>query len=667
MAYSESTIGGSTGSSYRVWVNSIRTRNGTATENFEEWRAEGGINKLSGSVSAYNGYNNSTFNLQLGLNGVSASGNFNYNFSWGSTGTVFSRGTTTTRVYRNSAGVGYGFTSRMDVNLQNSPYLTTGWVQSSDSLQTKYRHASLTGLSMDAGRIPATDEGPLWLEFSNPSGTAVDAWIELNGTRVSDNPNVSSRFNFSGLNGGALSTSLQQVTPNSNKAVMRIGIHDSQGGDHWDYRDRTYTIKNDNGQADPTFSDFEYSDVNAVAVAVTGDDQVLVQGISSLVVTVTDANKATTNKHANRNKYNFTIGGYSQSSAWPETGSVVHTVGSVADVTGVQTLSVRAIDTRGNSKNVSKNVNVLPYERPGFYAGLKVKYKNDFDNSDGIDVTLLNNTIIGAISPMTLNGVDKNEVIPTVGLRFDMAHANNGYTGTWVNIPFVQTPGTGEVSISKTDLEAAILNKMNTIGADNTERWYIVFQIGDKFSTQFITAAIDVGRPFFRIGADGRLYYKEIEFFETFSGFCDRYYSSIQAYGQTGSWVRAGVSNAIGGWTYITNTSDSLGDTWVCDLYMPAGIYRLVFFFLAGPEGAQVDMKVGSSMISHEPTPGTQSQVYDLYAPNFSEKIFNSVQIAVNDGVTYRLESTVIGRNPSNTTGYSSRLVGVQAQRLGNV
>lgn len=665
MAYAESTIGGSIGGNYRVWINSIRTYDGSPAENFEEWRAEGGVNKLTTGNSAYNNYNNSSFNVQLGINGVSNSGNFNYNFASGTTGRVLAWGTGTTRVYRNSSGVGFGFTSRMDINLQNSPYLTSGWVTSGDAVQTKLRHATLTAISMDQGGIPAADEGPLWVEFSNPSGAAVDAFLEVVGTpgRVFTSPSgIGSRYNFPM---GSITSVLQQRTPNSNTATLRIGIHDALGGDNWDYRDRTYTIKNDTGQANPDFSNFTYKDTNSTTVAVTGSDQVLVQGKSSLEVTVPVGDKATPNKNATMSSYGVAIGGYSKNSAWSNVADVVQTVGVVNDVYGQQNLSIKAIDSRGNGKTVTKNVNVIPYSSPTFFNGLEIKYSNDFDIGDGIEITLLNNTTLASISPMTVSGTDINQVSSPTGLRFDMAADTGSYSGTWTNIAFTQDPGTGLIIVDPDVLASAIETKYNTIATGlsedpNTVRWYVLFEITDKLETQYATITIDVGRPFFRIGADGRLYYKEIEFFDTFSGKSDKYYPSVQAYSSVGStWARSAASGYVGGWSTLIDNPGTNGNKWTIDVYMPAGVYVFVFYMIGGPAGAKIDFKVG---------PINLYSAFDTYASGgYTEKVCTTTSFGVLDGATYTITGTTNGRNASNTTGYMNGLLAVQCQRVGNL
>lgn len=663
MAYAESTVGGSFGGNYRVWVNSIRTYDGGPSENFEEWRAEGGLNKVGGGT-AQNGYGNSSYTLQLGLNGMASSGNFSYNFGSG-TGRVLAWGTGTTRVYRNSAGVGFGFTSRMDINLQNSPYLTSGWVQSSDGVQTKYRHASLTALSTDQGGIPFTDEGPAWVEFSNPAGAAVDAFLEAapSYARIYTSASgIGSRFNYPWSTG--LTEALQQATPNSNTNTIRMGIHDNMGGDSWDYRDRTYTIKNDIGQANPIFSDFTYKDTDSAAIAVTGSDQVLVQGKSSLEVKVSAANAATVQKFANRGSYNFTIGGHSQNATWPSSGDVVQTVGAINDVTGVQSLAARAVDARGNGTTVSKNVTVLPYRSPGFYGALEVRYVNGFDAADGVTVDLFNNETLGSVSPMTLSGVNKNFVNTTSGVKFDVSkNDNTSYTGSKVNVT-VTNQSNGYVNVDPATLGAAILSKMATLGLDNTTKWFITFEITDKFETSSYTVAIDIGRPIMRIGKDGYLYHNEVEMSQAFN---DKQYWLIDnrlSIPVSGTWGWAGATGFV--WNnaglVAINTDGTytpqVGDSQEYVEFLPKGTYTVTTFFIGTGNAAITRMK----LIGGAWGAGVDQFDLDNYRSDTAENSFGLTGMVVENAGVYRFRYTVVGKNASSTN-YYQRITGIRIRK----
>ena len=403
---------------------------------------------------------------------------------------------------------------------KNFGITSIGWLYANGNLSnigywdlpTIPRHAAITALSVDSG-VTAYDEGPCWIEFSNPASTAVDCYIESpvgGSNRMVTNTNATSRHNFT-FN-SSLINSLQQSSPNSNSFTVRVGIHDSLGGDNYDYRDRTMYIKNDSGQANPTFSDFDYADINSSTIAITGSDQTLIQNKSTLRVTIPTAKKATANKYATMSSYTTTVGASSTNSAWSNSSNVVVDFGSVSDVSGTQSLSVRAIDSRSNSKTVSKSVNILPYLSPSFVQSLEVSYTNNYDTSSGLTV-VADGDVIANISPLTMSSVDKNSVNTTSGVKFDVSKGNNtSYSGTYVNVATTQTSGTGAINTVLSTLASAILSKMNGMTSDNTVKWYIKFQITDSLETQYYETSIDIGRSIFRIGIDGNLYHHEVAF-----------------------------------------------------------------------------------------------------------------------------------------------------------
>lgn len=692
MAYRESTVSGSSGGQFRVWVNSIRTYYGSPGENFEEWRVEGGLKRIASGGRIWNNYNAASYTVQLGMNGVASSGHFNYDFG-GGTGNLLSWGTGSTRVYRNSAGVGFGFTSRMDINLSNDPYLGSGWVTSSDNVDTRYRNATLTALSMHAGNIPATDEGPLWLEFSNPGGAAVKAFIEAppgGNNRIYTSANTGSRFNFPNLNGGSLTKALQAAYPNSNSGTMRIGIHSSIAGyETWDYRDVGYTIKNDNGQANPIFSNFTYLDENPATVAITGSDQVLVQGKSDLKVTVPIADKATSVKSATMNNYLFSVGAYSEVEPWSDTVDVVKDIGLVSDVSGDQALAVRAIDSRGNGTSVTKTVTILPYFTPGFYNNLTVRYSNDFDNSDGLTVNLFNDQVIGGIAPMTLNGVDKNHVrtSPASGLRYTMSKGDTPFSTTWTDIPFTQEVGTGIVSADPVALATSINARMNSaefldastgLSADNTVRWHILLEMADSFNEpQYYTVSIDVGRPFFRIGGDGRLYYKELEFYQTFAGNASQWLPAVSAKSHTGSWVRKPITGMYSAPGVFENTGASATGSndsrmrWL--MHLSPGYWTFTIYYQAHVDAPYVAMfwddngtlyGNSSNYEGYFAEFEMKSADQQVYVTTAVEAAFTTGTLTVGDGHTYGIQLWTVDIGDARPKNIA-RVLAIQATKIG--
>lgn len=666
MAYAESTVGGTSGGQFRVWINSIRTFGGNQSQNYERWRAEGGVKRVSSGSRVWNLNNQATYNIQLGINGVKRSGNFSYDFS-GSSRSNYAWGTGTTTAYRNSAGTGFGFTSRVDINMYNSPFATSGWKTVGGSVQTKPRYGDITSVTPSSG---LTDEtASIVVGWYKRTGTA-HIWFRLDKISTSDGThhkiNPASPYTWAGWQ-----TWLQTSMVNTNSTTLYIHYGDDLGSNgsvnRWDTPNTyTITIKNDTGQANPTFLNYDYLDTNAAAVAITGDNQALIQGKSNLEVTVAAADKATANKNAIMKTYSFTVGSYSTSSVWSDTVDVVKDVGIISDVTGTQALSVRAIDSRGNSTTASKQVEILPYADPGFYVGLDVSYTNDFDTSDGLTVGLFNNTTIGSISPLTLGGTDKNAVTPVTGLRFDMSFANNPYTGTWTDIAYTQVAGTGLVNVTKATLETAILSKYNTLAAlypntiPNTERWYILFELTDKFGPQSFTAIIDVGRPFFRIGANGRLYYKEIEFFSTFSGLYDQWMPGQILRSRQGSFAPTALTGMNVGTAAMVNIPGVINDQLQAYTYLPPGLYRMITHYQKMPSGAKVDVYSFRSDGASVYLGGFEGYASSTINNNVFDPGFD---INVEDGHTYTLIYLAYARHASNTTGYQIRVAGVHLKR----
>lgn len=480
---------------------------------FEWWRTGSGY---SGSV----GYHNISYHLKTygGSTGYWVSfyqGSMNVDGTgrsfasptkaYGGGATVF--GDYSKTLYTNSAG-NRSFSASAQGGIYYNTINTTG--SGSWSLPNIPLNATLTALSMGSGGVTAYDEGPMWLEYSNPAGGTVHSFVEspVGGSNRIWTDTGGSRHNFT------FDTShieaLQQSSPNSNSFTIRIGIYDTvTGTTHYDYRDRTMYIKNDAGQANPNFDSFTYADTNSATIAVTGDDQILIQGKSTLDVTVPSGSAATANKFANMNSYIVSVGGYSSSLGYSDSVDVTKSVGVVSDVSGLQNISVRAIDSRGNGKTVTTQTTVVPYASPYFVPSLTVKYTNDFDDSSGLTVTSTDSNI-ATISPMTYSGSDLNSVNTTSGIQFDLSKGGNtSYTGTWEDVASSRTAGSSSVTATYATIASDILTKMNTIGADNTVKWYIKFKITDALETQYYETFIDIGKPIFRIGTDGNVYNNE--------------------------------------------------------------------------------------------------------------------------------------------------------------
>lgn len=480
---------------------------------FEWWQVNSGI---SGSV----GYHGINYHLKT-YGGSSGYWQYFFQGSMNVDGSGYSWGTT--QAYGNGATVfgDYGKTLYTNGNgdrsfgasAQGGIYNNT--INTSGSGSWSLDHINLWG-GVDYINVPSplTDEsGAIVVGWHHYAGTA-HLWYRLDQIDSGD-----STFHYAGMGSphtfSGYQSWVQSKMTNLNNSVLYIyygdDIDNNGSVDNWQ-GPWTYgiSIANGSGQANPTFSNFTYLDTNSTTSTLTGNNQVLIQGKSTLEATVSTGNKATANKQATMSTYTFTIGGYTQSQAWSNVASVVQTIGTVSDVSGSQNLSVRANDSRTNSTTVTKSVNVLPYVSPAFVPTLNVGYLNNYDTANGLLINTTGTTLAN-ISPLTLSGTDKNVVNTSTGVKFDISKGSNtAYTGTMVNVPITQVAGTGAInSTSLSTLATAILTKMNGIGADNTVRWYVKFQITDSLETQTYETYIDIGRSIFRIGVDAKVYNNE--------------------------------------------------------------------------------------------------------------------------------------------------------------
>lgn len=117
----------------------------------------------------------------------------------------------------------------------------------------------------------------------------------------------------------------------------------------------TYKVSGNNAQA-PTFSNFTYEDTNATTKALTGNNQILVSGMSTCKFTIATGNKASSSYGATLDKYNF---------AWPNAAGTSAAFSSNAAVSSsisngnTNSISVTAYDKRSQYRTVSKTVTLI--------------------------------------------------------------------------------------------------------------------------------------------------------------------------------------------------------------------------------------------------------------------------------------------------------------------
>ena len=242
---------------------------------------------------------------------------------------------------------------------------------------------SLTRIPRQANLTSApdfNDEANPTINYSNPAGNSVsslDACISLTGSRddigyrAVSKTGTSYTFNLT----EAERNVLRGACPNSNSLSVKFYLRTViSGNTYYSTLTKTMTIVNGN----PTFSssNISYVDSNSTTVAVTQNNQKLVQNLSNLLATITSA---TAKKSASISRYEATINGVTRTinSAGNIDFGVINSANNL-------TLSVKVVDSRGNTTTATKTVTFLAWSLPT--AIIVLKRKNNYEDESYVTV-----------------------------------------------------------------------------------------------------------------------------------------------------------------------------------------------------------------------------------------------------------------------------------------
>lgn len=237
----------------------------------------------------------------------------------------------------------------------------------------------------------------------------------------------------------------------------------------------TCTITN----ADPIFENFTYKDTNSNTVAITGSDQVLVKGLSTLQAKIVSANKMTAQKGATEKNYVATIEDINVSTNYSAEDITID-LGSV-NATGSKRLNIRAYDSRNNSTLVYKDVMIYDYDKPVIEAN--ISRLNNWENETTLKVS-------GSYSKLNINNVDKNTVT-NVQYRY---RETNGTWSSWRNLTTTVSNG----QFTCTDI---------ILSLDNTKSFEFEIRAIDKLQTTVEPLILDVGEAIFFISSNKKACY----------------------------------------------------------------------------------------------------------------------------------------------------------------
>lgn len=288
------------------------------------------------------------------------------------------------------------------------------------------------------------------------------------------------------LNTSNIASNLYAQIPSATSGTGTITCVTYNGSTNIGTKTCSFTAKAVEANVKPTFSNFTYQDTNSTITAITGNNQYLVQGKSSLRVTISSANKAVANQSATMNTYNASISGLSASANY-STSDLNINFSENSFAAGTQALAVRATDSRGYSTTVSKNVNVLAYAAPVINAS--ATRLNNFENQTTLKVS-------GTYSPLTINNTAKNTV-SSVQYRYKAQSTSTW--GSWTTMSGLSVTSAGAYSVTDKVLDL-----------DNNTSYDFEVKTTDKLGSTTVSLTVSVGIPILRIGVnDGLLYNKE--------------------------------------------------------------------------------------------------------------------------------------------------------------
>ena len=257
----------------------------------------------------------------------------------------------------------------------------------------------------------------------------------------------------------------------------------------------TINVKNSN----PVFTDFNYGDEDTSTQAVLGNKTYMIKNYGSMKVRIPVAKKAVAKNGATIIKYIISVDGVaidSYEKKYSDSSEILCELGKY-NTNGIGTISIYAIDSRGNvSDTVKKAFTVLPYSLPRFSV-INLKRLNDYESEIVLDFQ-------GVISKLSDNNVEKN-TIKTVGYRY--AEEGSSYPTNFSVI--------NGVTVSSTPSEYILSFAQNTsddtfgitgsgsskLVLDNNKSYNFQFYIRDSFSNEdYYELNIEQGVPTMFIG-----------------------------------------------------------------------------------------------------------------------------------------------------------------------
>ncbi len=239
---------------------------------------------------------------------------------------------------------------------------------------------------------------------------------------------------------------------------------------------KTAKVETTAANSAPVFSGFSYEDTNTISVDVTGSNQTLIQGISTLKVIAT---AATAKNGAAISNYSAVVG--------KKTATSTTTTIDMGVITqsGQVPLTVTVVDSRGYATSLRVTITVLKYEK----VDIKSYSMRRINEVEAVTEALIS----GSITPVLINGENKN------GLRylsFRYKKTNDAQYSAYKNI--ISLTDYNDKSFNFSSVKRVDKWIEDNVGPnlDPNFSYYVQFIVSDQLkTTDYVTITIPQGTP----------------------------------------------------------------------------------------------------------------------------------------------------------------------------
>ena len=244
------------------------------------------------------------------------------------------------------------------------------------------------------------------------------------------------------------------------------------GGVGW----QNVEIQLDNANILPIFSNFTFKDTNTATVAITGNDQVLIAGKSTLRAEISASDKMTAQKFATPREYTAQFDGQIQMKAYSETENIIFDFENPPKTAGNILAQITAKDSRNLGRTVSKNVQIIPYSSPAIR--IEAKRQNNFDDTTELKIS-------GNFAPLRISDTDRNQIL---NLKYRYREIGGAFQ-EWKTLTPTQSTGSFQASTEYLNFESA-------------QAYEIEVEVTDRLESSQAKIIVERGKPILFISSN---------------------------------------------------------------------------------------------------------------------------------------------------------------------